>query len=279
MGGLTVLRALRERLPQEDFIYLGDTARLPYGTKSAQTVRRYAARAAAALVARGVRALVIACNTASAYALDSLSMTFAPLPVFGVIEPGAEACIQHALVPVHDRPRVSPPPATVVVLATEATVRDGAYARALLRRDPRTRVFGRPAPLLVALAETGEPTGPLAQAILQDALATPALGVTHLLLGCTHFPLFHEALQGWLAARTGPPAGQPAVQLIDSAATTAAVVAASFAAAASGDIDGGAASAPLGSCRFLATDDPQRFIRLGERFLGAPVPHVELIDL
>lgn len=259
MGGLTVLRALCDRLPHEHFIYLGDTARLPYGTKSAATVQRYAERAAAALIQRGVRALVIACNTASAYALEALAERYAPLPVFGVIEPGARAAVAAAATQ-GTAPRV-------LVLATEATVRQGAYAQALLRARTDARVLCRPAPLLVALAESGEPDGPLAEAILTDALRTPGT-VSQVVLGCTHFPLFRATLGRLLPAST---------TLIDSAVTTAEAVARTL---GSDDADaGGVAPAVTERCRFLATDDPRRFARLGERFLGVGIETVELIDL
>ena len=132
VGGLTVLAALRRHLPGEDFIYLGDTARLPYGTKSAATVERYARQAAGALVARGIKVLVVACNTASATALCALAQEFAPLPVFGVVEPGALAACE-----VADSNGVT-------VLATESTIAGGAYQRALLHQRSAVRVLGRP---------------------------------------------------------------------------------------------------------------------------------------
>ena len=255
MGGLTVLAELGEALPHHSFVYLGDTARLPYGTKSANTVLRYARQASRRLQAEGVGALVIACNTASAYAVTALRKELAPMPIFGVIEPGAAA--------------VSSPPTSaprVLVLATEATVREGAYARALLKRQPHARVYCRPAPMLVALAEAGEPEGPVADVLLQDVLTVPALpALTHVLLGCTHFPLFTDHLRRRL------PAG---VSLVDSAATTAQVVAAELG-------GGGAATSTsiVERTRFLATDDVERFARLGARFLGAPIRSVELTDL
>ena len=135
VGGLTVLKALEAALPRERFIYLGDTARLPYGTKSAGTVQRYAVQAAQALVARGVKALVIACNTASAVALEALRDAYRPLPVFGVVEPGAEAACRASRY------------GRIAVIATESTVRGGAYQRAILSRRPDARVLARPCPL------------------------------------------------------------------------------------------------------------------------------------
>src|SRR3954451_18259713 len=143
MGGLTVMRALSARLPNEHFIYLGDTARLPYGTKSAGTVSRYALQAAGALVCRGVKMLVIACNTASASALGALRETLHPLPVIGVIEPGADAAIAAA------------PHGPIAVIATEGTVRGGAYAHAIRARAPDVEVLQQACPLFVPLAEEG----------------------------------------------------------------------------------------------------------------------------
>lgn len=255
MGGLTVLRALGQALPKHPFLYLGDTARLPYGTKSATTVQRYARGASAKLVASGIQALVIACNTASAYAVQALRRELAPLPVFGVVEPGAAAVAATA----GQRARV-------LVLATEATVREGAYARALLQRLPQAAVWCRPAPLLVALAEAGEPEGPVAAVLLADALAVPGFDqLSHVLLGCTHFPLFGDAISKRL------PAG---VQLLDSAATTARAVADAL-----GGSEAGSSPSLVERTRFLATDDPRRFARLGQRFLGEAINEVELIDL
>jgi glutamate racemase len=257
MGGLTVLAALRQQLPQEDFIYLGDTARLPYGTKSPATVQRYAQQAAGALVARGIKALVVACNTASATALHTLAEMFAPLPVFGVVEPGAMAACAVA------------DSSGVTVLATESTIAGGAYQRALLRQRSGMRVAGRPCPLWVTLAEQGGNTSELADAILLDGVRglvrsdeAPTAPST-LVLGCTHFPVFRAQLQRLLGAQ---------VQVIDSAQTTASAVAKAL--QAEGLLsDGGGAS------QFLATDGVDRFQRVGPTFFGASISAVELVDL
>ena len=186
VGGLTVLRALEAALPRERFIYLGDTARLPYGTKSAATVQRYAVQAARALVERGVKALVIACNTASAVALDALRDAYRPLPVFGVVEPGAEAACA---------PRAA---AASRVIATESTVRGGAYQRAILARRADARRAGAPCPLLVTLAEEGWIGGDVPERVVEAYLgawlredARPDC----LLLGCTHFPVLAPLIQ------------------------------------------------------------------------------------
>jgi glutamate racemase len=263
VGGLTVLRALRAELPRERFLYLGDTARLPYGTKSAATVRRYAVQAARILVERGVKALVVACNTASAVALEALETHYAPLPVIGVVQPGAEA----AAAIDHD--------GAVVVLATESTVRGGAYQRALLTLRPDLAVLARPCPLLVTLAEEGRHDGALVELALKEYLR--GLVGSHagrrtdvVLLGCTHFPVFAPALGRLLAD-----VGQGPVTVVDSAATTARAVAAELAAGrvpASGE-------PAAGSITLLATDGPERFRRVGRHFLAEPVEAVELVDL
>ncbi|MEA3149660.1 MAG: glutamate racemase, partial [Gammaproteobacteria bacterium] len=143
VGGLTVLRALRTALPAEDFIYLGDTARLPYGTKSADTVERYSLQCAAALVARGIRCLVVACNTASAFALDALRARHPEILVIGVIEPGAAAAVS-ASSSQH-----------IAVIGTEGTIGGGAYQSAIRRLNPVARVVAAPCSLFVAMAEEG----------------------------------------------------------------------------------------------------------------------------
>lgn len=256
MGGLTVLRALRRQMPEERFLYLGDTARLPYGTKSAATVTRYAEQASAVLVERGIKALVVACNTASATALDALRERFAPLPVIGVLEPGAEAAAAAARAGQQ-----------ILVLATEATVAGGAYSRALLRLDPSLRVHARPCPLLVALAEAGRCDDRVARLLLEE-YAAPALSpdaVAAVLLGCTHFPVFQNLLRTLLPSGT---------VVVDSAATTAVALKQLLAAQ-----DLCVTTREPGQSSFLATDDGNRFARIGARFLGEPIRAVELVDL
>jgi glutamate racemase len=264
MGGLTVLEALRRSLPHESFLYLGDTARLPYGTKSRETVQRYAVQAARILVERGVKALVVACNTASAVALAALQARYAPLPVYGVVEPGAQAAAEAT---GHGR---------VLVLATESTVSGGAYQRALLARRPSLQVLARPCPVLVALAEEGRHDGPLAALALEEYLsgmlsAAGARRITTLLLGCTHFPVFRGALGRILGN-----AGLADVVVVDSAETTARAVAVELAcgrlAAAPEDAEGA-------TLALLATDGCDRFRRVGAYFLGHPIADVELVDL
>jgi glutamate racemase len=255
MGGLTVMRALMARLPHESFIYLGDTARLPYGTKSADTVRRYAIQASAALVARGVKLVVIACNTASV-SLAEVQAALAPLPVIGVIVPGAEAALAAA------------PDGPIAIIATETTVKGGAYIRALeaLGQAP---VVQQPCPLFVPLAEEGLVDGPIVDAIVHrylDPLLATLPKPKALLLGCTHYP----ALKPAIATVAGPD-----VILVDSAVTTAQAVAKLI------EDRGLANRGTSPSLKFLATDAPDRFARAGEIFLGRAIDPgmVELVDL
>ncbi len=262
VGGLTVLRALRATLPHESFVYLGDTARLPYGTKSTQTVIRYALQAADVLVARDIKCLVVACNTASAAALEAMRVRYVGLPVIGVVEPGARAaCATSAN-------------GRMAVLATESTVRAGAYQQAIARIRPQSQVQALACGLFVALAEEGWVDGPIvaqvASRYLEPLHADPAPGVDTLVLGCTHFP----ALKSAIAAAAGP-----GVQIVDSADTTAATVHLELAQRSllrpmepreTGEV----------KMHFLATDGIERFAQVGGRFLGAPldVQNVELVD-
>lgn len=257
MGGLTVMAAIHHRLPDEALVYLGDTARLPYGTKSADTVTRYAVQAALALKRSNIKLLVVACNTASAAALPVLRETLAPLPVVGVIGPGAAAAVKAV------------PQGPIAVIATEGTVRGGAYVRAIQELAPAMAVVQAPAPLFVGLAEEGLTDGPIAEAVARhylDALLNTLPRPRGLVLGCTHFPV----LKGVIAKVAGPE-----VTLIDSAETTAAVVESTLRQA--GLCHQGPARPP----RFLATDAPGRFADLGEVFLGAAIDpgQVTQIDL
>jgi glutamate racemase len=253
IGGLTVLKALNDRLPGEDFIYLGDTARLPYGTKTAATVERYAQQAVYALVRRGVKAVVVACNTASAAALPALAAGNPGLPIIGVIEPGAAAAV------------AATRSGRIAVLATEGTVRGGAYQREIRRRLPSAQVVAVPATLFVALAEEGWTTGEVALAAARRYLEPvfaghdPAPDV--LVLGCTHFPPLTDAIR---AVAGG------SVRIVDSAVTTAEALAALLA-------EGGIASRETsGVCRFLVTDGEERFARVGPTFLGRAITAAEV---
>ncbi len=258
MGGLTVLKALMARLPDEHFVYLGDTARLPYGTKSAETVQAYALQATRLLIEEGVKMLVIACNTASAVALYLLQEAWEPVPVIGVIEPGAKAGI------------AATRNGRIAVIATEGTVKGGAYARAIHRLKRDVEVVQQPCQVFVALAEEGWTDTPVTVAAAERYLK-PLFGgeaaPDTLVLGCTHFPVLAAAIRKSIG---------DGVVLVDSAETTASAVAEALAAR-------NLASAPgyKGQARFFATDSPERFARVGEIFLGRPIDarQVELVDL
>ncbi|MDE2139963.1 MAG: glutamate racemase [Gammaproteobacteria bacterium] len=260
VGGLTVLRAIAARLPAERFLYLGDTARLPYGTKSAESVTRYALQAATYLVERGIKLLVVACNTASAVAMPALAEKFAPLPVIGVVEAGAEAAVRASR------------SGHIAVLATESTVRGGAYERAIHARRADARVFSQACSLFVALVEEGWTRGPLVEAVAREYLQ-PLLaekmrdGLDCLVLGCTHFPLLRETILQVAGAE---------VTLVDSGETVAQTVAETLA-----QRQLACAAGARGRHRFLATDDAGRFARVGGRFLGAEIAiaDVEQVDL
>lgn len=260
VGGLTVLKALAAELPRERFVYLGDTARLPYGTKSPETVVRYALQAAEALADYGVKCLVIACNTASAAGLPAVSERIREVPVIGVIEPGAEAAC------------LASRSGHIAVIATEGTVRGGAYQEAIVRRRSDARVSAVPAPLFVALAEEGLCRGPIAESVARhylEPLFNSRPGASRpdtLVLGCTHFPMLAQAIRA---------AAGPEVSIVDSAETTARHVRQTLEAANLAARDG------EGSLRLLATDAADRFARIGGRFLERPIrPHeVELVEL
>jgi glutamate racemase len=260
VGGLTVLKAIRQRLPDEHLLYLGDTARLPYGTKSPASVLRYAMQATAHLRTRGVKMLVIACNTATAVALDDLQEALAPLPVIGVVEPGARAAI------------AARPAARHLVLATEATVRLGAYSKAIRRLDPLASVKELACELMVAQAEEGWTRGDIATAIVREYLRPMISGPgayqpESLILGCTHFPILGDAIRNVVPAE---------VSITDSAVTTAAVVANELAARGLNRT----ANVPA-QLQLLATDGASRFARVGGTFLGEQLAagDIELVDL
>jgi glutamate racemase len=266
VGGLTVLKALCAQLPGESFVYLGDTARLPYGTKSASTVTQYSLKAAAALAEYGVKCLVVACNTVSAFALPVIRERMGAVPVVGVIEPGAQAACSASR------------SGHIAVIATEGTVRRGAYQAAILRLRSHARVSAQPAALLVALAEEGLCSGPIAEEVARYYLGPlfrddlPGGPPDTLVLGCTHFPMLSEAISAVLT---------PQVSIVDSATTTAAQVHAALEASGLQRPCGAATAAGPPAVRFLATDDAGRFARVGSRFLQRPIAsaEVELIDL
>lgn len=248
VGGLTVFRAIRRRLPAEHLLYLGDNARVPYGSKSRETIIRYTEECAANLVEQGVKCLVVACNTMSAVALPTLQRRFPGIPVLGVVEPGALAACRASA------------SGRIAVIATRSTVNGGAYAAAIRRYRPDAQVVSEACPLFVPLAEEGWFDGPLVEAIVARYLAPlfaaePAPDC--LVLGCTHYPL----LSGVIRQVIGP---EPA--MVDSAETTAQVLAAKLAERGLLNTAG-----QDGSNQFLTTDDAACFAQIGARFLGTDV--------
>jgi len=266
VGGLTVLRAMVDRIPNADYLYFGDTARLPYGSKSAATVAHYAIAAVSYLQDRGAELLVIACNTASAAALPAMRERHAPLPVIGVVEPGAQAAVAASR------------SGHIAVIGTEATVRGGAYQAEITRLRPDAVVRAMACQVFVALAEEGWIDGEVArdaaQRYLQPLFALNGeadIGPDTLVLGCTHFPLLLPIIRQSVGT---------AVNIVDSAATTARAVRERLAAQ---DLlrEPARSGRATGSLRFLATDGVARFAGIGGRFLGVTIApgDVELLDI
>jgi glutamate racemase len=261
-GGLTVLRSLLELLPAAHYVYLGDTARLPYGSKSRETIVRYALSSAQFLASKGAELLVIACNTATALALEDIREAL-PIPVVGVVEPGARAALDAASSSV-------PPSKDVLVVATAATTQSGAYSRALNALG--LHATEKACPLLVPLVEEGWLVQPMYRSVtlevlriyLIEALAQSPKAAT-LLLGCTHYPLLKPLIETTLSTLRHP------MRVIDSADATARAVAALLPAARS--------ATALPTCEFFATDSVEKFQRLGSVFLGRELGQVHLLDL
>jgi len=258
-GGLTVLKALLELVPDADYAYFGDTARLPYGSKSVETVARYAVEAARFLESHGAQMLVIACNTATALALDRITAA-SRVPVLGVVEPGAETAASAT------RNR------KIVVIGTEATVSSHAYHKALEKRGLDARE--KACPLLVPLVEEGWVEHPVTEQVagiyLKEAFADGFHDADTMVLACTHYPLLKPLLH-----RVAP--GH--VTIVDSAASTAHAVASHFR-----ELLPAAETAPeerrsAPRMKFFATDSTEKFRRLGQRFLGFPIDKVEHVDL
>lgn len=257
-GGLTVLKALLELTPDADYVYFGDTARLPYGSKSAETVARYAGEAAHYLESHGAQMLVIACNTATALALDRITAG-AHVPVVGVIEPGAEAAAS------------ATKNQKIVVIGTEATVSSHAYQKALDERGLRARE--KACPLLVPLVEEGwvehAVTEEVARIYLAEAFADDFHDADTLVLGCTHYPLLKPVFH-----RVTP----KHVKIVDSAESTASAVAAHLPQL----VNDGATEEErrrVPRLKFFATDSVEKFRRLGTRFLGHAIEDVQHVDL
>jgi glutamate racemase len=253
VGGLTVLKEVFKALPQEDTIYLGDTARVPYGTKSPETVTRYSLQVTSFLVERDIKLLVVACNTASAVSLDALKAHFS-IPIIGVIEPGAKRAVSVTR------------SGKIGVIGTTATIQSSAYSKAIKRIDRDIEVVTRACPLFVPLAEEGWVDNEVARLTAQTYLqGLKDEGVDTLVLGCTHYPI----LKGIIAEVMGD-----GVRLVDSAEETARTVAETLGA---GDIL--RPSSEKGNHHFFVTDVPAGFIRVGNRFLGGRLGDVYQVNL
>lgn len=255
MGGLTVLQSLRTQLPQESFIYLGDTARLPYGTKSPDTVKQYAVQMAKVLIERRIKALVVACNTATTAALAHLQAMLPDIPVVGVVAPGAAAAV------------AATKTQRIAVLATETTIASCAYQKVIIEQLPKAVITTQACSVLVALAEEGMVDNAVAKEALRHYLHV-VQDVDAVLLGCTHFPVFKKMLASLL------PRG---VVIVDSAQATAACL--------QGLLLGlnllNADKSDAGIVHYLVTDSVERFQRVGEVFLGEALPlgGIELVDV
>lgn len=252
IGGLTVLKEIIQRLPEEDTVYLGDTARVPYGIKSPETVTKYSFENASFLLQHNIKLLVVACNTASAISLDEIKKTF-PIPVIGVLEPGARAAV------------AATKSKRVGVIGTEATIGSGAYPDAIKRFDPEIEVIGMPCPLFVPLVEEGWVDNDVASLVAKKYLGLlKTKGIDTLVLGCTHYPL----LKGIIKEVLGD-----GITLIDSAQKTAKEVEETLS-------EKGLLSKSniRGKHRYFVTDAPEKFASLGERFLGFPINSVEKIN-
>ena len=252
IGGLTVFAAIAKTMPAESLVYLGDTARVPYGTRSPKTVEIYSRRVASHLWEEGIKALVVACNTASTYALEALSSAgkIAGIPVIGVIEPGVAEAIKATKSGV------------VGVLGTEGTVLGGRYQSLLEASGVDVEALA--CPLFVSLAEEGWTKGPIAEMVAQRYLSNFTTNPDTVILGCTHYPMLKETIQTVL----------PRVTLIDSAEATARALAIRLKNSALLTTQGG-----IGDRRFIVTDNKDRFLRNGASFLGAPPEPAVVVDI
>jgi glutamate racemase len=276
VGGLTVYRALHEHLPNERFVYLGDTARVPYGTKSLATVERYAVENARFLASHGIKLLVVACNTASALALPAIRSAL-KIDVVGVIGPGARAAVAKKLGPASHSgysPDDDRQALRIGVIATESTVHSGAYATAIKKADPNAEVIERACPMFVPLAEEGWADNEVTRTIAATYLADLRLKIETLVLGCTHYPILREVIQETLGDD---------VSLIDSGEATALEVRSLLKekALARNTPPTGALDRQL--CddldHFYVTDAAERFARVAERFLGAKPSRLEAVEV
>lgn len=262
VGGLTVYRALHERLPNERFVYLGDTARVPYGTKSLATVERYAVENSKFLEAHGIKLLVVACNTASALALPAIRQAV-KAPVIGVIEPGSRAAVEIAR------------GENIGVIATEATVNSGAYANAIAALNAGAEVIERACPLFVPLAEEGWANTDVARIVARDYLSGfSKTSIAALVLGCTHYPILRDVISETIG---------PEITLIDSGAATAADVESLLEKSALTHDEPLDLDQERRLCddldHFYVTDAAERFAKVAERFLGSAPSILEAVEI
>jgi glutamate racemase len=278
VGGLTVYRALHEHLPNERFVYLGDTARVPYGTKSLATVERYAVENARFLAAHGIKMLVVACNTASALALPAIRSAL-NIDVVGVIGPGARAAVKmeregRARTLAEEKPAGGVRTQRIGVIATESTVQSGAYTAAIKKANTNTNVIERACPMFVPLAEEGWADNEVASTIAATYLADLRGKIDTLVLGCTHYPILRDVIQQTIGAD---------VKLIDSGEATALEVRTLLKEKGLARL-----SPPTGALErqlcddldhFYVTDAAERFARVAERFLGAQPSRLEAVEV
>ena len=261
VGGLTVYRALHEHLPNEHFVYLGDTARVPYGTKSLATVERYAVENAQFLAAHGIKLLVVACNTASALALPAIRQAL-DIDVVGVIGPGARAAV------------ASSSGKRIGVIATESTVQSGAYTQAIAKADPNASVIERACPLFVPLAEEGWADEDVARTVAETYLKDLRSRIDTLVLGCTHYPILKSVIQKTVGAQ---------VELIDSGEATAVEVKSLLKEKGLAGSSAGTGALERQLCDELdhcyVTDAAERFARVAERFLGSKPARLEAVEV
>jgi len=251
IGGLTVLHQIMKVLPKENTVYLGDTARAPYGTKSVETVLRYSIENSQFLVEKGVKIVVVACNTSTSIALDRLQENLS-IPVIGVIEPGVKRAIKST-----ENKRIG-------VIGTEATIQSGAYTRALKAADAKIEVYSRACPLFVPLVEEGWTDNAVVEMTVKAYLGSfKQSGIDTLILGCTHYPLLKKAICNFMGK---------SVRLVDSAEETAKKVATAL------KQDALARKTGKGAHSFFVTDAPDRFIKVGRRFLGEKVESAVRIE-
>jgi glutamate racemase len=274
VGGLTVYRALHEYLPNERFVYLGDTARVPYGTKSLATVERYAVENARFLAAHGIKMLVVACNTASALALPAIRSAL-NIDVVGVIGPGARAAVARSAQSAREsRPAGTGDARAIGVIATESTVQSGAYTAAIKKANEDAEVIERACPMFVPLAEEGWADNEVTRTIAATYLADLRAKVDTLVLGCTHYPILREVIQQTIGAD---------VSLIDSGEATAREVKELLTARSLARLTMPTGALERHLCddldHFYVTDAAERFARVAERFLGAKPSRLEAVEV